>query len=417
MNGKTNLTIGEAQACVLRHVPAGGVEEVPFDDLLGRVLAEEVRANRDLPPRDVSAMDGFAVRSADTASAGATLTVVDDLKAGDRPKLTIAAGECARIMTGAPTPPGADAVVRVEDTRALSANRVEIVVSVKAGNDIRARGEAMRNGDVVLAAGAEITPGAIGMLATVKSARALVRRAPGVAILSSGDELDSLDAPFDPERIPEANGHALMAQTRALGIEPVRLGIARDDPQELASYLRRGLDYDVLLVSGGSSVGVYDHVRPTLESLGVTLHFWRVALKPGHPVAFGTFGQHLVFALPGNPVSSMVCFELFAGPAIRAFMGHPRPFRRSVTATLAHTVKHRPGRTELVRVTLRRDADGGLSATSTGLQDSGVLSSMAWADGLLVVPQDSEELAAGTVARVQLLDGFEATSSFIETGA
>jgi molybdopterin molybdotransferase len=318
-------------------------------------------------------------------------------------------------MTGAPVPDGADAVIRVEDTRIVSEGRVEIAVPVKTGNDIRLRGEAMKNGETVLAAGLEITPGVIGVLATVKRARALVRRRPRVAILSSGDELEALEAPFDSERIPESNAYALMAQ--ALGIEPTYLGIARDDPDELAGYLRRGLEYDALLVSGGSSVGVYDHVRSVLESLGVTLHFWRVAMKPGHPVAFGTLGKHLVFALPGNPVSSMVCFEQFAGPAIRAFMGHPRPFRRVVAATLAHAVKHQPGRTEFVRVTLRWGADG-LTAASTGMQSSGNICSMAQADGLLIVPGESKGLPAGAAARVQLLDGgFETASDFMEPAA
>jgi molybdopterin molybdotransferase len=418
MNDKTSLSVGEAQACVLRHVPASGVEEVPLEGLLGRVLAEEVRANRDLPPFDVSAMDGFAVLSADLANDGAVLTVIDDIKAGDRPQQTVGGGQCARIMTGAPVPPGADTVVRVEDTRSLAEDRVEIATKGVAGNHIRPRGEVMKNGDVVLTAGTEITPGVIGVLATVKCARVSVWRRPRVAILSSGDELEALDAPFDPERIPEANGYTLMAQTQALGIEPALLGIARDDPKELAHYLRQGLDYDVLLISGGSSVGVHDHVRPTLESLGVTLHFWRVAMKPGHPVAFGTRGKHLVFALPGNPVSSMICFELFAGPAIRAFMGHLRPFRRSVMATLAHAVKHRPGRTEFVRVTLRRDANGLITAALNGAQGSGNIRSMAGADGLLIVPKNSEGLAAGAVMRIQLLDGgFEAASGFMEQTA
>ncbi|MDR1935349.1 MAG: molybdopterin molybdotransferase MoeA [Candidatus Accumulibacter sp.] len=414
MNSHSNLSVGEAQARVLQCVPSGGIEEIPLERSPGRMLAEDVRANRDLPPCDVSAMDGFAVRSADLTCGGAVLTLALDIKAGDRPQKVIAAGECARIMTGAPVPPGADAVIRVEDTRMPSDRRVEITLPVKAGNDIRARGEVMKNGDVVLAAGMEITPGVIGVLATVKRARVLVRRRPRVAIVSSGNELEALDAPFDPERIPESNGYALAAQIQAQGIEPARLGIARDDPRELADILRQGLEYDVLLVSGGSSVGAHDHVRPTLEALGVTLHFWCVKIKPGHPMAFGTRGERLVFALPGNPVSSMVCFEQFVGPALRVFMGHPRPFRRVVAATLAHAVRHRPGRTEFVRVTLRRNADG-LRVASTGMQGSGNICSMALADGLLIVPADSEGLAAGAAARVQLLDGvgFEEASEFM----
>ena len=416
VNQNRNLSVGDAQACVLGRVRPGGVEEIALEQALGRVLAEEVRANRDQPPYDVSAMDGFAVRSADLVAGGAVLSVIEDIKAGDMPRLTIAGGQCARIMTGAAVPAGADAVIRVEDTRPLSDDCVEITVPVKAGNDIRVRGENMRNGDVVLVAGTEITPGVVGVLATVKRARLQVYRRPRVAILSSGDELEALDAPFDANKIPESNSFALMAQLQALGIEPVRLGIARDDPDELARYLRQGLEYDVLLVSGGSSVGVHDHVRPTLEALGVTMHFWRVEMKPGHPLAFGSRGDTLVFGLPGNPVSSMVCFEQFVLPALRCWMGYPRLFRRVVEARLTHPVKHRAGRTEFVRVSLTPGAGGGVLATSTGSQSSGDLCSMARADGLLVVPESSGGFAPGDIVQVQLLDGsgFQNTSGFGE---
>jgi molybdopterin molybdotransferase len=419
MEKSINLSVGEAQACVMRHVPLGSIEDIPLEHSLGRVLAEDVRANRDLPPRDASAMDGFAVRSADAACAGAVLTVIEDIRAGDRPRRTVADGQCARIMTGAPLPSGTDAVVRAEDTRMQGGERVEILSPVKAGDDIRARGQAMRTGDVVLTAGTEITPGVVGVLAAAKRARVSVRRCPRVAVLSNGDELEALDAPFDPERIPESNGHALMAQVRTLGIEPVYLGIARDAPDELADHLRRGLTHDVLLVSGGSSVGVHDHVRPALEALGVTLHFWRVEIKPGHPMALGTYGERLVFALPGNPVSSMVCFEQFVGPALRAFMGHTHPFRRAVAAILAHDVEHRPGRTEFVRAILRREADGRLTAVPTGAQSSGNLCSMAEAEALLIVPAQCTGLTSGAAVRVLLLDGagFEAASEFMEPAA
>ncbi|WP_153109428.1 molybdopterin molybdotransferase MoeA [Propionivibrio limicola] len=419
MTHKTNLSVGAAQTCVLQHVSPLGAEEVPLERSLGRVLAGDVRANRDLPPCDVSAMDGFAVRSADLAAGAVALTVIEDIKAGDRPQLAVQSGQCARIMTGAPVPVGADAVIRVEDSRPLADGRVEFASLVKAGNDIRVRGENMREGDVVLAAGTEITPGVVGVLATVKRARVKVVRRPRVAILSSGDELEALDAPFDPDRIPDSNSYALMAQVQALGIEPVRLGIARDDPDELASFLRRGLnpaDFEVLLVSGGTSVGVHDHVRPTLEKLGVTMHFWRVEMKPGHPVAFGTTERGWVFGLPGNPVSSMVCFEQFVAPVLRRLMGQARLFRRTIAARLAHPLKTRPGRTEFIRVTLTPDTVGGYVAASTGSQSSGDLLSMARADALLVVPDDCAGLAAGDVVQVQLLDGtaFQNLSGFTE---
>ena len=403
-----NLSVSAAQAIVLQHAASLGVERVKLEASLGRVLAEDVRANRDQPPYDVSAMDGFALRSADLLSPPTPLIVIEDIKAGDKPTQTVGAGHCARIMTGAPVPPGADAVIRVEDTRELADGRVEILRPLAVGNDIRWRGEGMRDGQVVLSAGSEITPGVIGVLATVKAAQVAVYRRPRVAILSTGNELEGLDEPIDPDKIPNSNSYALMAQVQALGIEPVLLGIARDDAQELAGFLKRGLEFDVLLVSGGSSVGVHDHVRPTLEALGVSMHFWRVEMRPGHPVAFGTTGttdKSLVFGLPGNPVSSMVCFEQFVLPALRRMTGSARLFRRTLKAKLAHPIRIRPGRTEFVRVVLSRNDAGVFVATSTGTQSSGALISMAQADGLLVVPATSSGIAAGEWATVQLLDG------------
>jgi molybdopterin molybdotransferase len=231
-----------------------------------------------------------------------------------------------------------------------------------------------------------------------------VYRHPRVAILSTGNELEDIDEPVDPTKIPNSNSYALMAQVQALGIEPSLLGIARDDPAELEEYLQRGLRFDVLLVSGGTSVGVHDYVRPTIEALGVKMKFWRVAMKPGHPVAFGATADTFVFGLPGNPVSSMVCFEQFVTPALRIMMGNSRLYRRTIAARLTHDVKHQPGRTEFIRVTLAKE-EGGYAATSTGAQGSGMLLSMARADGLMVVPAKSTGLAAGEQVTVQLLDG------------
>lgn len=443
-----HLSVTNAQKCVLENVAVLDAESVKLEHSLGRVLAEDVRANRDLPPYDVSAMDGYAVRSADLANAPASLIIIEDIKAGDMPIKTVQPGQCARIMTGAPVPKGADAVIRVEDTQAVPDDRVQINVAVKTGNDIRLQGEGMRNGEVVLTAGTEITPGVTGVLATVKCAQLQVYRRPRVAILSTGNELEDMDEPVDPNKIPNSNSYALMAQVQALGIEPDLLGIARDDPSELEEYLQRGLRFDVLLVSGGTSVGVHDYVRPIIESLGVQMKFWRVAMKPGHPVAFGVLqrkkdgamektvevdavqgarcaatqayladrqgSEHretqqcaastVFFGLPGNPVSSMVCFEQFVAPALRRMMGHTRLYRRTIAARLTHDLKHQPGRTEFVRVTLAKE-QGGYAAISTGAQGSGMLLSMARADGLMVVPAESTGLVAGEQVTVQLLDG------------
>jgi len=406
------LSVINAQQRILECVHKLDIESADLERSIGRVLADDVRANRDLPPYDVSAMDGYAVRSADLAKIPEALEVIEDIKAGDLPRRTVQNGQCARIMTGAPVPQGADAVIRVEDTLALPDNLVQINAAVKSGNDIRLQGEGMRSGDVVLTAGTEITPGVVGVLATVKQARVRVHRRPRVAILSTGNELEGMNDPVDANKIPNSNSYALMAQVQALGIEPDLLGIARDDPDELKEYLQRGLGFDVLLVSGGTSVGVHDYVRPVIESLGVQMKFWRVAMKPGHPVAFGVLQRNVkatttkafVFGLPGNPVSSMVCFEQFVAPALRRMMGHQRLFRRTITARLTHNVKHQPGRSEFVRVTLGKGEDG-YAATSTGAQGSGMLLSMARADGLLVIPAESTGLAADSIVTVQLLDG------------
>jgi molybdopterin molybdotransferase len=358
-------------------------------------------------------MDGFAVRSADVTNPPVKLEIIEDIKAGDMPARIVHSGQCARIMTGAPVPQGADAVIRMEDTQALPDNSVQINVAVKSGNDIRPKGEGMRDGEVVLQAGTEITPGVTGILATVKCAQVPVYRRPRVAILSTGNELEDIDDPVDPNKIPNSNSYALMAQVQALGIEPALLGIARDDPAELEEYLLRGLRFDVLLVSGGTSVGVHDYVRPIIEELGVQMKFWRVAMKPGHPLAFGVLQNKIagspnafVFGLPGNPVSSMVCFEEFVAPALRCMMGHARLHRRTISARLTHNIKHQPGRTEFVRVTLAKE-EGGYAATSTGAQGSGMLLSMARADGLMVVPAEIAGLKAGEMVIVQLLDGTE----------
>ncbi len=399
-----HLTVDCALRAVLESVKKTDSVEVTLEQSLNRVLAQDISANRDLPPYDVSAMDGFAVRSADLHSVPVTLKITEDIRAGEMPRKVTGPGQCARIMTGAPMPQGADAVIRVEDTREVSNDVVEINVSVKPAHDVRPRAENMRANDVVLCAGTEITPGAVGILATVKAARFKVYRHPRIAILSTGDELEGMDEPVDPNKIPDSNSYALMAQVQALGIQPVLLGIAKDDPAELEMHLKKGLEYDVLLVSGGTSVGVHDYVRPAIEALGVDMKFWRVAMKPGHPLAFGTTDNTAVFGLPGNPVSSMVCFEQFVAPAIRLMQGNSRLFRRTLRARLAHPVKMRPGRTEFVRVQLNRDESGYL-ASSTGTQSSGVLLSMARADGLMVLPADCTNLAAGTEVTVQLLDG------------
>lgn len=398
-----NLKASEAQRVIGSMLSTLGVETVGIERALGRVLAQDVHANRDLPPYAVSAMDGYALRAADIANVPATLAVVEEINAGQLPQRTLAAGQCARIMTGAPLPAGADCVIKVEDTGDETAERVSIRVSASVGNFVRPRGESMRRGDAVLAAGTPISPGVVGVLATVKAARVDVYRQPRVAILSTGDELEGLTDAVDANKIPDSNSFALMAQVQSLGIEPELLGIARDDPAELEDYLRRGLEHDVLLVSGGSSAGVHDYVRACIARQGVEVAFWRVATRPGHPLAFGTRGRTVFFGVPGYPVSSMVCMEQFVLPALRRMMGQTRVFRRTVRARLGSAFKANPGRTEFVRVQLQHDG-AQFVALPTGSQSSVVLLSMARADGFMVVPAACTGLAAGDEVCVQLFD-------------
>jgi len=406
----SDFSVTEAQTCILQHVQRSGVESVLLHDSLHRVLAEDVLANRNHPPYDVSAMDGYALTFADVSSATADapvpLTVVDDIRAGQMPQLAIQAGQAARIMTGAPTPQGIDTVIRVEDT-ALNGDEVSILTEPKLGANIRPLGENLKTGVVVLKQGTTITPGVLAILAMVKKKQVPVFAKPTVAILSTGDELEAIDDPIDENKIPNANSHALYAQCKSLGIEATLLGIAKDNEEDLKAKLAEGLEYDVLLASGGVSVGHHDFVRPTLEALGITMHFWRVAMRPGHPLAFGTSKRGTaVFGLPGNPVASMVCFEQYVAPALRQNMGHAKLFRRSIQARLSHDMRGSLGKTIFIRVTLNRDEQGYV-ATSTGVQGSGVLMSMALAEGLLTVPATADGLKAGEMATVQLLQDMD----------
>jgi len=402
------FSVSEAQASVLQHVSLREIESVPLHDSLNRVLAVDVAANRNHPPYDVSAMDGYAVRFSDIADVTpdqpVSLMVVDDIRAGSMPQVKVLQGRAARIMTGAPTPQGVDTVIRVEDTEGDD-RQVSILVAPKQGANIRPLGENLRNGEVVLSKGTFITPGVLAILAMVKQQAVPVYAKPTVAILSTGDELEDINDPVDENKIPDANAHALYAQCKSLGIEATLLGIAHDNPIELRAKLAEGLKYDILLASGGVSVGHHDFMRPMLDDLGITMHFWRVAMRPGHPLAFGTSKMGTaVFGLPGNPVASMVCFEQFVAPACRSMMGHEQLFRRTITARLAHGMKDRAGRAHFVRVTLSRD-EHGYVATSTGAQGSGVLLSMAMAEGLMLIPAESDGFKAGDAVTVQLLQG------------
>jgi molybdopterin molybdotransferase len=314
-------------------------------ELLGQVLAEDVVSDIDMPPFDKSLMDGYAIRSSDLSNGKAELEVVEELTAGQTPKRSVAAGQATRIMTGAPIPAGADAVVMIERTRPALDDRVQIEDRPpRPGQNIMPRGREMRRGEVVLSAGAPLRPQEFGVLATVGRTTIAVIPRPRVTILSTGDEI--VDAPEKPGpgQIRNGNGPMLQAQVVRAGGIPQYLGISRDRAEELRNKIKQGLQSDILVLSGGVSAGKLDLVPGTLGELGVHAHFHKVEMKPGKPVLFGSCGKTLVFGLPGNPVSALACFELFVRPAIRRLAGHEKPGPFFVEATLEEDFTYKTDR-------------------------------------------------------------------------
>ena len=413
------LPVAEAREAVLAGVPLLPSERLPLERCLGRVLAEAVRSPLDLPPWDNSGMDGFAVRAADVGGASAEnpveLRVIDDVAAGGFARLAVAPGTAIRVMTGAPVPDGADSVIRVEHTDGghglgTPDAGVRVVADEDAGKNIRRRGEDLHAGAVVLREGEEIHPAAIGVAASVGSGSLTVRRRPRVAVVSSGDELVELEGFAEVmagRKIVSSNGYALAALLADTGMEVRGLGIARDDPAALQERIEAARGCDALITSAGVSVGAHDHTRDVLDRLGARLAFWRVRMKPGSPFAFGWIGELggiPWFGLPGNPVSAMVTFELFVRPALLRMAGHRRVHRPTVEVRLPQGYEVRPGLTHFVRVRLR-DGDGMPEAALTGAQGSGILTSMAAADALLVVGEETSGIPPGGTARAIVLRG------------
>jgi molybdopterin molybdotransferase len=406
---RTGLTPAEAQQAILEAVAPLGAESVAARDALGRVLAAPVVSARRIPPADNSAMDGYAVRSADCATAGpgapVELAVVGEVAAGASAPRAVGPGEALRIFTGAPLPPGADAVVRQEDTDARGA-AVAVRVAPRRRENVRDAGEDVEVGDVVLEPGTPLGPPHLGMLAALGRTTVSVYQRPRVAILSGGDELVEPDGDVAGGRIVSSNSYSIAAQCREVGAEPVYLGIARDTPEDIERHVRAGLHADVLVSSAGVSVGDHDYVRGVLEKLGCTLEFWGVKMKPGYPMAFGRFAGEsgaFVFGLPGNPVSALMTFEQFVRPALLKMTGHRRWFRPTLRARLAERLSKPAGRLHFVRVRLERAGEE-VVARSTGNQGSGVLRSMTEAQGLLVFPAEATELAEGSSVQVQVVD-------------
>ena len=377
----------------------------PLADCRGLVLAEDVLAPIAVPPWDNSAMDGYALRGEDSR-AGATLRVIEEVRAGGFPTKSVGPGEATRLFTGAPIPDGADTVIRQEDTTA-SAGTVQIVVPPAAGKNVRKRGEDLSPGATAVARGLELTPARLGVLASVAHAEPLVHLAPRVALLATGDEVVKLDR--RPEilagkKIASSNTYALAAAITDAGGVPMDLGIAADTKDAVREGLNAAGDADLIVTTAGVSVGDHDLVRDALTSLGGTITFSRIRIRPGGPLNFGSLKGIPWIGLPGNPVSSLVTFELFARPAIRRLAGQRLPFRRAVTVVTADALSLGPSLQHFLRVTLTPTPGGPPKAHLTGSQSSGVLSSMARADALLIVPEDRHDVPAGAILNALVLD-------------
>lgn len=391
--------MSEACEAILRDVTPLDTEIVPLRQALGRVLAEDVRSPLALPPWDNASMDGYAVRSSDVhsadANAPAVLRVVGTVAAGASTTRALDAGEAMRIMTGAPVPSGADSVIRVEDTDA-GESTVRVFADRDVLRNIRPRGEDLAKGDLAARTGEQLHPGHIGLLASVGHGQVRVYRRPRVAVLASGDELvdvDRFDEVLSGAKIVTSNSYSLDAAVRQAGAEPVSLGTVGDDPVAMRERLTT-CDCDLLLTTGGVSVGEFDFTRSVLAELGATHRFWRVRIRPGAPVGFGLLRGTPWLGLPGNPVSTLVTFELFARPAIRKMQGHSLLFRRPARVRLAESVTINAPLTHFLRAEVR-DADNELVAKLTGPQGSGLLSSMARANALLIIPAARTRIEAG----------------------
>ena len=403
------LTVSQACEAILREIVPLDTEIVTLREALGRVLAEEVRSPLALPPWDNASMDGYAVRATDvrgaTTTEPKTLSVVATVAAGMSSQRAVGAGEAMRIMTGAPIPPGADTVIRVEDTDAGTAH-VRVQSDRDALRNIRPRGEDLAEGELAVAAGTELFPGHIGLLASVGSKDVRVFRRPRVAVLASGDELVDVDR-FEEVRaaggskIVSSNSYSLETAVRQAGGEPISLGFVSDDPAALRDRIG-GCECDFLLTTGGVSVGEFDFTRSVLAELGATHRFWRVRIRPGAPVGFGLLRGTPWLGLPGNPVSTLVTFELFARPAIRKMLGHQQLFRRPTRVRLAEAITIAAPLTHFLRAEVSWREDG-LVAKLTGPQGSGLLSSMARANSLLIVPPERIRIEAGDVVDALLL--------------
>ncbi len=403
---KGMLTVEQARQRIDALItPISGEEQLHIRAALGRILATPIISSINVPPYTNSAMDGYALRGADLPTSGNTrLAVIGRAMAGAPFAGKVTAGQAVRIMTGAMMPQGADTVLMQEQVR-VEGDAIEVGADHKPGENVRQAGEDMAVGDTVLAPGTRLLPAEIGVLASLGIAEVRVRRRLRVAFFSTGDELKSLGEPLEPGQIYDSNRYTLHGMLSRLGVEILDLGVIRDDRGAVRrAFQEASANADVVITSGGVSVGEADFVKQTLDEMG-QVDFWKIAMKPGKPLAFGTLGTALFFGLPGNPVSVMATFYQFAQPALQKMMGMSAAPTLSLRVPCAVDLKKQPGRLEYQRGVLSPSADGSLTVTSTGRQGSHVLSSMSKSNCFIILPADCAGVRAGELVEVQPFAG------------
>jgi molybdopterin molybdotransferase len=409
------ITVEKALQSIFLNFRLLGLEKVNILDARTRVIGEDVFATRNIPPADNSAMDGYAVRHVDTKGAtGANplrLRVIEEIPAGKVPQKKLKKGEASRIMTGAIIPEAADAVVRQEDTK-KSGKMVIIYTSVKEGQDIRFAGEDVQKEELLISQGSIVSPAQIGMLASLGKAFVSVYQKPRIAIIATGDELVDIENDPPPAKIVNSNSYSLAAQVMECGAIPLILGIAKDKKSELQKKFKTALHADLIISSGGVSVGDFDFVKDVMGEIGNAMHFWQVAMKPGKPLAFGTIKGIPLFGLPGNPVSAMVSFEQFVRPYLLKMQGHTKIFRQTIKALSSQEIQKKKGVKHFIRAIVKKEKNQYLAAI-TGEQGSGILKSMVLANALIVLKENETKVKKGDPVTVQLLDdSLSKTQSF-----
>lgn len=398
------IPLAEARSYVLSKCAPLESTRVHIDEASDLVTSEDLPANGSIPPFDNTAMDGFAIRAADVANAPTTLEMIGTIAAGAKPDLTVGEGQAVRIMTGAPVPPGADAIVMVELTElADDLSSVAVSQAVPVGNHIRSVGDDVHQGDIVFEAGTELTPAHLGVCASIGVYEVPVFRRPRIGVISTGDELVDSPQPLEVGQIHDSNRHSLLALVRAAGATGVDLGLVPDDEDLIHQAMSAAAtECDAVITSGGVSMGDFDYVKKVLSEIG-DMRWMQVAIKPAKPLAFGTIGDTPIFGLPGNPVSSMVSFELFARPGIRAMMGHADPILEPLTGVAGQDLSRGPdGKTHFARVRAVPNSSGIYEASFSGGQGSHQLSAMAAANALAIVP-DGDGVRSGDPVKLILL--------------